>query len=617
MKRISTALLALAIALSACDDPAGSESGTPTLSSISPGTVQAEHATTLTVEGRGFSMTSRIMVGEYTMETVYVSGRKLTTTLSEHFLHQPGIRDVRVVTPATASRPATTTEPLTLSVGYLAPTLTSLSVDTASLGRSDVVVTATGTGFVGKGSWGALTPTVARWHGAPVPTTVVSPTELRFTLGAAQLASNGTFDVTVANATPGGGASAARPFTVSRPVPVITELPSAGATAGRPGFTLTIHGAGFFSGSAVEWNGVSRAAQHVTGSRLEVPVSSGDVASAGTVTLRVVNPGVSTPSNTVTFTVRTLASTAVTSVTRVPLPGLRDLAYDERTGRLYVSVASSGGALGNTLTAIDPGTGEITGSVFVGSEPNRLARTSDGQYVYVGLDGAAAVRRVSLASFSAGLQFSIGSGVVAGDMVALPGMPGSVAVSIHRRGISPPLEGVAVYDDGVRRGQPSPGHTGGARIEPGATASVIYGYNNSHTGFEFFTIGIDAGGARHLGENGGLFSGFATDIVAGGGRLYGTNGSIVDPERRLRIGTIAGGRLLAPDPQAGRVYVVRDGAIHVHDMNTFQSLGQITFPAGVSFDFDVPYRMVRVGSDGLAFCDSDEVIVIRSPIIAG
>ncbi|CAN5738299.1 MAG: hypothetical protein H0T97_03010 [Actinobacteria bacterium] len=38
-----------------------------------------------------------------------------------------------------------------------------------------------------------------------------------------------------------------------------------------------------------------------------------------------------------------------------------------------------------------------------------LAMSDDGQYLYVGLRGAAAVRRVHLPSFSAGLQFSLGS----------------------------------------------------------------------------------------------------------------------------------------------------------------------------------------------------------------
>jgi hypothetical protein len=612
------ALLAFSLALAACDDsPSGPEKGPPILTSISPATVPIGEDVTLSVEGRRFTSQSVITVGGYEVDTRYVSDRKLTAALSSFDLRVPGLREVRVVTLSATNQGSESSEPQTLTVQYPAPVLAGLSIDTASAGRADVVVTATGTGFVARDAFDEVTPTVARWNGEPVPTVVVSSTELRFTLGAAQLTAPGSFQVSLANRTPGGGTSATRAFTVSRPAPVITELPSAAATAGRPGFTLTIHGTGFFTGSTVEWNGVSRPAQFVSSSRIDVPVSSSDVASPGTITLRVVNAGAPTPSNTVTFAVRALASTALTSVTRGTLRGVRDLVWDEGTGRLYVSLASTSGTLGNTLTAIDPANAQVTGSVFVGSEPGRLARSTDGQYVYVGLDGAAAVRRVTLASLTANLQFSIGSGVVAGDMVALPGLPGSVAVSIHRRGISPPLEGVAVFDEGTRRARASDGHTGGARIEAGSNASVIYGFNNAHTGFEFFTIGLDASGARHTSATGGLIGGFSTDIVSAAGRVYGTDGSIVDPERRVRIGSFPGGGLLLPDPQTGHIYVLRDGAIQVYDMNTFQSLGQIPLPTGITFDFSTSYRMVRTGRDGIALFDSDEVIVVRSAIIAG
>lgn len=176
---------------------------------------------------------------------------------------------------------------------------------------------------------------------------------------------------------------------------------------------------------------------------------------------------------------------------------------------------------------------------------------------------------------------------------------------------------MAVFDEGTRRSRTSDSHTGGARIEPGSTSSVIYGYNNAHTGFDFFTIGIDASGARHLTGTGGLVSGFSTDIVSAGGRVYGTDGSIVDPERRVRIGSFPGGGLLVPDPQTGHIYVLRDGAIHVYDMNNYQSLGQIALPTGITFDFSTSYRMVRAGREGLALFDADEVVVVRSPIIAG
>src|SRR6266849_1799221 len=75
-----------------------------------------------------------------------------------------------------------------------------------------------------------------------------------------------------------------------------------------------------------------------------------------------------------------------------------DLVYDPGTRRIYASVPSSAGANGNSITAIDPVTGAIGPSVFIGSEPGKLALSDDGRYLYVALDGAAAVRRFNLAT---------------------------------------------------------------------------------------------------------------------------------------------------------------------------------------------------------------------------
>src|SRR5205807_1842585 len=89
----------------------------------------------------------------------------------------------------------------------------------------------------------------------------------------------------------------------------------------------------------------------------------------------------------------------------------RDLVYDRRRGKIYASVPSQGGAVpprsgapGNTVTVIDPITATIGPSIFVGSEPGKLALSDDGRYLYVALDGAAAVRRIDLDTQTAGLQ---------------------------------------------------------------------------------------------------------------------------------------------------------------------------------------------------------------------
>ena len=99
----------------------------------------------------------------------------------------------------------------------------------------------------------------------------------------------------------------------------------------------------------------------------------------------------------------------------ISLP-VKDLVYDQARQRIYASVPSSGGARANTVTLIDPSTGALGPSVFVGSEPGKLAMSDDGQYLYVGLDGAGA-RRAGVAGddLHAGDQGPEGHRLVAVD----------------------------------------------------------------------------------------------------------------------------------------------------------------------------------------------------------
>ena len=92
--------------------------------------------------------------------------------------------------------------------------------------------------------------------------------------------------------------------------------------------------------------------------------------------------------------------------------------YEPVSGMIYASVPSSAGSNGNSIATIDPTRAAITRRVFIGSEPDVLAASDDGQFVYAGLDGADAVRRYTIATHSAGLQFSLG-GYLAGDLKVL------------------------------------------------------------------------------------------------------------------------------------------------------------------------------------------------------
>src|ERR1044072_1285144 len=85
-----------------------------------------------------------------------------------------------------------------------------------------------------------------------------------------------------------------------------------------------------------------------------------------------------------------------------------DLVYSSNTGRIYASLPSAAGSGGNSIAAIDPTTGQITSTTFIGSEPNKLALSDDGHSLYVSLDGAFAIRRFDALTNTPGLPFSVG-----------------------------------------------------------------------------------------------------------------------------------------------------------------------------------------------------------------
>ena len=110
------------------------------------------------------------------------------------------------------------------------------------------------------------------------------------------------------------------------PVPLINNpLVPTSVAPGGAGFTLTVNGTGFVSGSVVSWNGSPRTTHFVSSSQLTATIPASDIATAGTASINVLNP---TPggglSNVAYFEVTSTASTltfaTVTSGLIFPMP---------------------------------------------------------------------------------------------------------------------------------------------------------------------------------------------------------------------------------------------------------------------------------------------------------
>ena len=113
--------------------------------------------------------------------------------------------------------------------------------------------------------------------------------------------------------------AASASFAQSNPVPFVDQPLVPGAvTPGAPGFSLTIHGAGFVSGSIVNWNGTPLATTFVSAGKLSAVVPAAKVSTPGTVSVTVVSPGPGGgSSNPVPFTIIAPTSNLVFSASPV------------------------------------------------------------------------------------------------------------------------------------------------------------------------------------------------------------------------------------------------------------------------------------------------------------
>ncbi len=298
-----------------------------------------------------------------------------------------------------------------------------------------------------------------------------------------------------------------------------------------------------------------------------------------------------------------------------------DLIYDGLRQVIYASVPSSVGVGGNTITMINPATGVVGRSVFVGSEPGKLALSDDAQYLYVGLNGAAAIRRVDLQTFTATQQFSLGSDPIFGpfypeDIAVAPGQALVVAVSLRRLGVSPEHGGVAIFDNGVQRPVRTQAHKSSNVIEFGATADRIYGYNNSSTEYGFRRLSVTPSGVTEVDLVRDLFSSFSADMVFDAGRVFASVGKVIDAEARTVLGTFggvasSGQSQVRPAVDRGIVYFLDGAALRVYDLQTFVPLGAVFTVPGVSGD---TRSLIRVGQSGLAFRTSGgQVFLLDMP----
>ena len=271
-------------------------SGTLSLSSLSPNSATAGGAAfSLTVNGSTFVSGATVMWNGSALSTTFVSASQLTASVVASLIASQGTASVTVQNPGAGA--ASNALTFTIS-GPLS--LTSLSPNSATAGGAVFTLTVNGSGFV--------SGTTVQWNGSALPTTFVSGSQLTASVVATLIGSQGTASVTVQNS--GGTASSPLTFTISQAGTIsLSSLSPNSATLGGAAFTLTVSGSGFVSGTTVQWNGSALPTTYVSASQLTASVSASFIASQGTASVTVQNPG-SAASTAVTFTINQSSSAA-------------------------------------------------------------------------------------------------------------------------------------------------------------------------------------------------------------------------------------------------------------------------------------------------------------------
>ena len=159
---------------------------------------------------------------------------------------------------------------------------------------------------------------MVRWNGVGRTTVFDTSTQLRASILATDIATAGTAQVDVFD--PGlGGVSNALTFTITPTEPTLSSLSPSSAIAGTPGFSLTVNGTNFTSGSVVRWNGVGRTTVFNSSTQLRASILDTDIAAAGTAQVDVFKPGPGGGlSNALTFTIKAASTQVTYQVTSAP-----------------------------------------------------------------------------------------------------------------------------------------------------------------------------------------------------------------------------------------------------------------------------------------------------------
>ncbi len=433
---------------------------------------------------------------------------------------------------------------------------------------------------------------------------------------AAPLGSNVTYTITVANA----GPNLARRVVASLPMPPGASFVSVAAAVGAASLT----------NNGLTW-------------------LIGDLAAGGQASLQAVVRSAEAGLLIATATVHSgsvdldTANDRATVFTGVDLPlasnqaavfslGLADFVQDPTGQRVYAAVRSrvfagqqlnANPSFGSSIVVMDLRDGRVDPPRYVEGDPQRLAVSDDGQFLYAVVHGGRDIRRLRLPDLTPDFEIELGKKLEPpyGDYGAyaigvVPGAPRTLLVSRWNGG-------VVAYDDAVMRPIATAWDDQITQLELAGSPATWHGYGAWGTERRFYRLRLDADGVRVERMWPWLFGGAA--IAAAGDMVYSTAGEVFDAalgQMRQPLAGMAGNeQAVVVDPHAGRVlfaYGNMSANLSAYDRDTVQFLERLAVPWPVG---NLPpwlwplTGLRRWGDDGFALLANTLMVVGRTELV--
>jgi Beta-propeller repeat/Protein of unknown function (DUF1573) len=415
-------------------------------------------------------------------------------------------------------------------------------------------------------------------------------------------------------------------------VPVIAALNSPTAQINNGPVTVQVLGANFYPASVIQVNGVSQPTTYSSEGEVQATLSSSVVGSIGEVSVTVMNPSPG-GGTSVAIPLTLYQGLSIGAAFLASVPGSQ---------MIYASIPSSAATNPNTVIPINPATGALGKPIPVGNNPDLLAASSDGSYLFVVAEQDQTVQRINLSTQAVDQTFPFPTsnttccGTVSGnDLQGVPGSPQEVVLALTDYSV----DEMALYNNTglvnyVPNPTPSPDNVNFSSLAFAGNPLTIYTlpFTNAQTPF-FNVIAITSVGLQFTPYIGANFGGNTTtgaQVVSDGTLLYTVSGQIWNPATQTEVGTFPvtldnatsypNLQDLLMDLTSGQLFTIGDQPYEIDsDALTLSAYGQVSHKLNGALAFPsvsavLPQSLVRWGTNGFAFTAGGIVYLLNSSL---